>query len=290
MRIYLAGKMSNVELFNYPAFDLNAGWLRGKNHDVVSPAEISREAGFSEFRPAHQFTEAHYHETMLRNYTALLTCDAIAFMPGWETSKGSRLERDLAFRIGLPMYRVDATNDYFEREVIIGIGGYAQSGKDTLASLLIEHVGFERDAFADTLKKILYATNPSINIDGQYVTLQSVVDEIGWDEAKTRHPEVRKLQQRMGTEGGRTHIHEDIWAKVVLEFHTHGPRLAIPDTRFRNEADLIHRSGGYVVRIDRDGVGPANDHASELLDIDPDSLSPREALDLLYALHEEISS
>ena len=228
--------MNEIEMFNYPAFDLNEEWLRDGGWDVVSPAELNRQVGLSEFALPEEFTDTDYHKTMIRNYTALLTCDAIAFMPGWGQSKGSNLERDLAQRIGLPMYRVDAASDYFEKELILGIGGYAKSGKDTLANLLVEGYGFERHAFADALKRY--------------------------------HPEIREIQQGLGN-GVRDNVADNTWVRVVMET-PHGPRLAIPDTRFPNESDAIHRNGGYVVRIDREGIGPVNNHSSESLDINPD--------------------
>jgi hypothetical protein len=268
MRIFLSGPMNEIEMFNYPAFDLNEEWLRDGGWDVVSPAELNRQVGLSEFALPEEFTDTDYHKTMIRNYTALLTCDAIAFMPGWGQSKGSNLERDLAQRIGLPMYRVDAASDYFEKELILGIGGYAKSGKDTLANLLVEGYGFERHAFADALKSVLYSVSPAVNVDGRYTPLKKVIDDFGWDDAKRYHPEIREIQQGLGN-GVRDNVADNTWVRVVMET-PHGPRLAIPDTRFPNESDAIHRNGGYVVRIDREGIGPVNNHSSESLDINPD--------------------
>mgnify|MGYP006283771541 FL=1 len=43
--------------------------------------------------------------------------------------------------------------------MIIGLTGYAQSGKDTVASLLVEHYGYERVAFADKIRSFLYEMN-----------------------------------------------------------------------------------------------------------------------------------
>jgi cytidylate kinase len=40
-------------------------------------------------------------------------------------------------------------------KTIIGLCGYARSGKDTLGSLLVERLSFKRISFADTLKKEL---------------------------------------------------------------------------------------------------------------------------------------
>lgn len=42
MRAYLAGPMSNIPQFNFPAFDDAAADLRARGWDIVSPAELDR--------------------------------------------------------------------------------------------------------------------------------------------------------------------------------------------------------------------------------------------------------
>ena len=42
-------------------------------------------------------------------------------------------------------------------EVIIGLSGYAQSGKDTVANILVQHYGYKRVAFADKIRECLFA-------------------------------------------------------------------------------------------------------------------------------------
>jgi len=204
---------------------------------------------------------------MRRDYAALLECSAIAFMPGWENSRGARLERDFASRLGLKMYRVDSTSEYFEQEQIIGIAGFAQSGKDTLANYLVENHGYTRVAFADTLRGMLYETNPIVALvyDENYreiTRVQNVVNAIGWEGAKAEYPEIRELLQRLGTEAGRKHIADDIWSRTVFE-RPHAAKLVIPDVRFPNEAKAIKDRGGTIVRVKRNGYEPINAHVSE---------------------------
>ena len=45
-------------------------------------------------------------------------------------------------------------------------------------------------------------------------------------------------------------------------------KIVVSDGRFFNEFDAVRERGGYIWRIDRDGVGPANDHASEMEAVD----------------------
>ena len=49
---------------------------------------------------------------------------------------------------------------------VIGLTGYAGSGKDTLANILVEEYGFTRIAFADKTKEFLYDLNPGIGFTG----------------------------------------------------------------------------------------------------------------------------
>lgn len=87
MRIYLSGPMSGIPDNNFPAFHEWAASLRAQDYDVVSPAEIQ---------------EAGTWELCLRNdLRELCTCEAIALMPGWESSKGANLELHVAHRLGM---------------------------------------------------------------------------------------------------------------------------------------------------------------------------------------------
>jgi len=41
-------------------------------------------------------------------------------------------------------------------------------------------------------------------------------------------------------------------------------RIVVSDARFINEFEAVRSRGGEIWRINRPGVGPANDHASEM--------------------------
>ena len=79
--------------------------------------------------------------------------------------------------------------------MIIGLCGYAQSGKDTVANILVEKYGYQRIAFADPIRALLYETNPMLK-EGYRV--QGLVDVYGWDKVKVDYPEARRLLQELG--------------------------------------------------------------------------------------------
>lgn len=272
-RIYCAGPMRGFEKFNFPAFDRNSDFLRNLGWDVISPADLDRQMGFDENDDTVVFGEAEFHEAMLRDYEAILRCDAIAFIPGWEKSTGAALERSFANRLKLEMHRVDADNDYMEKELIIGLTGFAQSGKNTLADILVDRYEFEQRAFADALRGILYALNPRLPApnwaevgDGfghnGVVRVQDYVDKFGWEYAKKKVPEVRELLQHLGTEGGREHLGDNVWVDGLFN-KPHAARLVTTDCRFPSEIVAVKDRGGIVVRVERDGFGPVNGHISE---------------------------
>lgn len=143
--------------------------------------------------------------------------------------------------------------------MIIGLSGYARSGKDTVAELLVLNYGFKRMAFADGIREALVALNPILS-DGH--RLNELVDMYGWEVAKSKD-EVRRLLQVMGTEVGRKLINEDVWVWLLFNKINTDERIVIPDVRFPNEARMIEQQGGEVWRINRHNHTAVNDHISE---------------------------
>ena len=82
--------------------------------------------------------------------------------------------------------------------MIIGLSGYARSGKDTVAQVLVEKYGFQRIAFADKIREFLYDLNPRLDHTlKDSLRLRDIVDVNGWEKAKI-HKVVR--------ETGRAHV------------------------------------------------------------------------------------
>lgn len=161
---------------------------------------------------------------------------------------------------------------------LIAFSGFARSGKDTAVSILVQEFGFTRLAFADKLRAFLYALNPMIVRDEDFplpawqshipeqIRLQEIIDEFGWDSYKSTvwGKEIRNLLQRLGTEAGRQVMGDTIWIDATLNNLDPDGKYAVSDARFINEFQAVKDRGGDIIRIEREGVGPVNDHPSEL--------------------------
>lgn len=154
---------------------------------------------------------------------------------------------------------------------IVGLSGYARSGKDEAAKVLVEEFGFTRISFADKLRDFLYALNPIITVSTElaqgfidpigYKTtrLQEVIDQYGWDGYKTTPyvHEIRPLLQRLGTEAGREVLWDSIWIDAAFAGLDPDGKYVIADARFPNEAHAVTDRGGLMWRINRLGNKPA---------------------------------
>ena len=86
--------------------------------------------------------------------------------------------------------------------MLVGVTGFAQSGKDSTGNHLCRNWGFTRFAFADQLKALALEVNPIVAAvpEGTFpfstsARLQTYVETVGWEEAK-RSPEVRLERDR----------------------------------------------------------------------------------------------
>ena len=144
--------------------------------------------------------------------------------------------------------------------MIIGLSGYARSGKDEVAKILVEDYGYTRVAFADKIRELLLETNPQVK-DG--FRIESVVGAYGWDQAKVLFPEIRKLLQDLGV-GARKVFGDEFWVAQALKQVHFEENWVITDVRFTNEADRIKQyDNSQLWRVKRTGVDAVNGHVSE---------------------------
>lgn len=95
VRIYIAGPMTGLPDFNYPAFHACAAALRAQGFEVENPADNPEPSCKSWLG---------YMRMALRQ---LVLCDGVAMLPGWSHSRGAVIEHQLGVNLGL-LVREDA--------------------------------------------------------------------------------------------------------------------------------------------------------------------------------------
>lgn len=90
-RVYLSGPMTGIPQFNFPAFHRAAASLRASGYEVINPAEMDAAD------PAPMTWEQY----LRRDIQVLVGCDQIALLPGWENSRGAKLEKHIADALGM---------------------------------------------------------------------------------------------------------------------------------------------------------------------------------------------
>jgi hypothetical protein len=93
LKVYLAGPMTGHPDFNYPAFNAEAARLRALGLTVSNPAENPIEETWQDY--------------MRTAVAQLVKCDVVALLPGWEKSRGARIENGLAVSLGIPTRKVE---------------------------------------------------------------------------------------------------------------------------------------------------------------------------------------
>ena len=201
--------------------------------------------------------------------------------------------------------------------MIIGLSGYAGSGKDAAAKLIqflymkdrditIEEAvndrklsfilemksnwqikkysyllkkiaslltGFDIEQFEDQdFKESLLPTEWGLETKTPLSNIP-IFDDVKFIHLMT----VREFLQKLGTDAVRDGLHPNAWVNAAMSgykpvtygYDANGSPVSIDqywiftDCRFPNEAQAIKDRGGYIIRIDRPGIKPVNDHPSE---------------------------
>lgn len=283
--------MRGYAQFNFPAFDAAERDLSSRGYAVLSPATLDRSIGFDPEQ--HTLEQFDMREAVRRDVDAILQSDAVVMLPGWEESTGAKAEMGVARWLGLPVLRYPDLQPVESPPAagqVVGLTGYATAGKDEAARGL---TGWTRVSLADPVRAAALALDPLVDDSGH--RLSELVDCVGWDAAK-RSPEVRRLLQRLGTEAGREIHGGDCWTKIAerkaREVLAAGGSVVFTDIRFPEEAAMVRRLGGKVVRITREGVGPVNAHVSDNQTIDADETVRNDGtvMDLHEAIREAVHS
>lgn len=91
-KLYVAGPMSGLPEFNYPAFHSAAEYLRDRGFEVENPAEN---------QPCENWTDY-----MRLSLVQISRVDGLAVLDGWQMSRGAALEVHIAHALHLPVLPV----------------------------------------------------------------------------------------------------------------------------------------------------------------------------------------
>lgn len=139
--------------------------------------------------------------------------------------------------------------------MIIGLIGFAGSGKGTIADILVSKKGFTKLAFADAVKDATAAIFgwPRSLLEGDTDESREWREQKDewWSEKTGLYITPRNMLQLMGTEVGRGMIHPDLWIYALEKRINMYQNVVIADVRFPNEMRFIQEKGGFIVRVKR---------------------------------------
>lgn len=139
---------------------------------------------------------------------------------------------------------------------VIGLSGFAQSGKTTAAKYIEEKYGFKRRHIAETLRAMIAVLMRANGISEEMIERYLVGDlkdgvvipELG---VTSRH-----LQITIGTEWGRRLVGDNLWVDTWHRGIAPGELAMNDSVRFPNEEAAIQEDDGITLLIERDGTGP----------------------------------
>lgn len=111
LRVYLAGPMTGLPDFNFPAFNEAEAELMKHYQTVFNPAK--------NFGGKKDLPRADY---MRKDFEALLKSDVIALLPGWAKSKGARAELVVAEQLGLKAIVMPIADHLFDAGDLAEVG------------------------------------------------------------------------------------------------------------------------------------------------------------------------
>jgi hypothetical protein len=138
---------------------------------------------------------------------------------------------------------------------VIGLVGFAGSGKGTVADYLVTKHNYTKMAFADPLKdavSVIFGW-PRLMLEGDNEPSRLFRERADpfWTEKFGDTFTPRIALQKLGTESGRNVFHQDIWVYALEKRIKEHQNVVVADVRFPNEIEAIIKWGGHILRVKR---------------------------------------
>ena len=99
LKVYIAGPMRGIVNLNRKEFNRAEKFLKRIGiYDPINPARLDKESGMSD---KELISKDGLRQAMRRDMDALLKCDVIFMLRGWEKSEGAKIEHRLATMLGM---------------------------------------------------------------------------------------------------------------------------------------------------------------------------------------------
>lgn len=180
-------------------------------------------------------------------------------------------------------------------KMLLGLIGFAGSGKGAVGDVLVKDYAFVTDSFAKSVKDavsvIFNWPRELLEGDTEGSRRFRETPDVYWTEA-LRGPlndnnwsfTPRMALQLMGTEAGRNVFGPNLWTASLMnriKWTMDYENIVITDVRFPNEIDAVKKAGGHVVRVKR---GPDPDWMKKVEDLVAKGVKP------FYPKHERDST
>ena len=101
IRIFLSGPMTGYPDYNFPFFNMVATTLKECGYDVVNPVDICKK-----YKKEKVLSDKSVFNAMIEEQQKEeRTCTDLLLLPGWELSKGVRLELKTAIEKDMHIYQ-----------------------------------------------------------------------------------------------------------------------------------------------------------------------------------------
>jgi len=154
---------------------------------------------------------------------------------------------------------------------IIGLGHYSRVGKDTFANYLVESLAEYQPSLKVLKRSFAWKLKQVTHELFSWAGLREPEFYETAEGAAVRQVKLLDLDMTpveiwvaFGTKAVREQVYSNTWVDYLLR-QTDCDVLIIPDVRFPNEAEAIHKLGGQLIKVVRPGFGPLNTVADQAL-------------------------